>query len=380
MPAAQPGQQREEGSLDFVWMIVLVIVLVLAIWYFGGSYITEAVFYMKLYEIAMIKFVARIFNGFAYHLHIPTIDLSNLIAVEQFIHTHTGSIQFKMLLKVDAIVGRFMRYPIILLLLLMAAVLYFRGIILRYSSTYSMQSLRDEEQVNWPRIMPIVHLDLVNEDLDKAPWSMALSPMSFCKKFNLLKEHREYGKTTVTVLRDRAYTKFALQLGPAWKGPQNLPDYMIALLAIFAARANGEIEAVDKLIDQISLSAANGAKPDYGDSKRLLAKNMNSKLVTKIMQSHSYIFTIMASMLELARTSGVLASADFIWLKPIDRSLWYVLNSVGRPTAFVEVAGVFSHWMAEKKLGWPIRTPMVDEAVKGLEEAVAEVLYEPDEA
>ena len=87
----------------------------------------------------------------------------------------------------------------------------------------------------------------------------------------------------------------------------------------------------------------------------------------------------MASLLELARDDGVLAGAEFLWLKTIDRPLWYMLNSVGRRTAFPEVAGPFGHWMVEKRLRRPLKTPMVAEAIDGLEEAVAEVIYKPDE-
>ncbi len=48
---------------------------------------------------------------------------------------------------------------------------------------------------------------------------------------------------------------------------------------------------------------------------------------------------------------GVQASADFLWLKPIDRRLWYMLNTVGRQTPFAEVAGPYAHWLAEREMG-----------------------------
>ena len=57
----------------------------------------------------------------------------------------------------------------------------------------------------------------------------------------------------------------------------------------------------------------------------------------------SYALTLMGSMLELARADGVLAVAEFIWLKPVDRRLWYMLGSAGRQTPFVEVSGPSSH-------------------------------------
>ena len=59
--------------------------------------------------------------------------------------------------------------------------------------------------------------------------------------------------------------------------------------------------------------------------------------------------------------------------------MWYMLNSVGRPTATIEICGAFAHWLAEKKLGLPLMVPMVDEAVRGVEVALSEIIYKPDE-
>ena len=81
-------------------------------------------------------------------------------------------------------------------------------------------------------------------------------------------------------------------------------------------------------------------------------------------------------MLKIARSDGVLATAEFLWVKPVDRELWYMLNSVGRQTAVVEVSGCFAHWLAEVKLGAAIKTPMVKQAVDALQEALENVLFD----
>ena len=55
-----------------------------------------------------------------------------------------------------------------------------------------------------------------------------------------------------------------------------------------------------------------------------------------------------------------------------------MLNCVGRQTAFVEVAGPYAHWLAEKEMGRKIRSPMVDQAVTALDVAIKEIKYNPD--
>jgi len=87
----------------------------------------------------------------------------------------------------------------------------------------------------------------------------------------------------------------------------------------------------------------------------------------------------MASMLEEARADGVVASSDFLWLKPMDRKLWYTLNCVGRQTPFAEVAGIFAHWLAEKEVNRKLFVPTVEKATNALELALKDVVYHPDE-
>lgn len=78
-------------------------------------------------------------------------------------------------------------------------------------------------------------------------------------------------------------------------------------------------------------------------------KHLDSKKVAKILGLHGYVTTVLASMLVGARELGVLATSEFIWLKPLDRRMWYMLNSVGRTTPVAEICGAFAHWLAEKK-------------------------------
>ena len=66
------------------------------------------------------------------------------------------------------------------------------------------------------------------------------------------------------------------------------------------------------------------------------------------------------------------------WGPTIEDPAWTPPPITYNQTAYVEVAGIFSHWLAENRLKWPLKVPMVDEAVRGLQEALDEVLYEPE--
>jgi intracellular multiplication protein IcmP len=216
-----------------------------------------------------------------------------------------------------------------------------------------------------------------------------MTPLQFCKKFKLLEEVRpqrregmarkDWDKIEVVLKRGESNKLFAMQLGPLWRGTASLPPYAKALFAAFAARINADSQPAAKLFSQLSASSLNKDLNLEGVDE-LLKKHEQTKLVQKIVQSHAYIATVMASMLETSREDGVQASADFLWLKPRDRRLWYTLNTVGRQTPFIEVGGIFAHWVAEKEAGRKLLVPMVEEATNAVELALKEVVYKPDEA
>ncbi|MDR1856864.1 MAG: hypothetical protein LBR22_06850 [Desulfovibrio sp.] len=85
------------------------------------------------------------------------------------------------------------------------------------------------------------------------------------------------------------------------------------------------------------------------------------------------------AMYRQARTKGVLATSEFIWLRPVDRPLFYLLNNCGRKVAWPEIAGAWAHFKAEDRIAddddlcpEDMTEPLVDEAVKGLEESLLE--------
>jgi intracellular multiplication protein IcmP len=82
---------------------------------------------------------------------------------------------------------------------------------------------------------------------------------------------------------------------------------------------------------------------------------------------HAYVSGALRAALQAARErDGVLSSAEFTWLKGVDRSLWYALNGLGRATAWPECAGAVAHWAMERAAGRPLDTPCVDAACQAM--------------
>ncbi|MDQ8040142.1 MAG: type IVB secretion system coupling complex protein DotM/IcmP, partial [Rickettsiella sp.] len=339
----------------------------------------------SFFHVQIVEFVLIVK---AWEAHLISIFLPSVATLPAEIkQLQPQQVDFSQLLDISQAVGNYLRYPIIAVLIILALFIYFGHINLQFKKTYNMKSLAEAERKNWPQISPIIKLNLVKEDINKGVWAMALSPMQFAKKYHLLQEEKTVStmtmasthgnQTTVQIRREAAYPIFVLQLGEYWQGVERLSPGTKALFAIFAARANRDRDGALKLLVQLAESTTTG-RLNFSGVDELWEKHKNNKLVNQIIHSHAYVLTIMASMLELARKDGVLASADFLWLKPTDRALWFMLNSVGRQTVFPEVAGPFAHWKIERAMGRRLLFPMVEEAVNGLDAAIKEILYIPD--
>ena len=111
--------------------------------------------------------------------------------------------------------------------------------------------------------------------------------------------------------------------------------------------------------------------------KPILKKYENTELVQEVISKHAYVLTVMGSLIAAARNDGVVPSSEFLWLKPVDRRLWYMLNCIGRQTPYAEVGGPFAHWRAEKVMGRRCLVPMIDEAIRALEVAIKEIKLTP---
>lgn len=369
--AQQSQGQGGDNSMTPIWATVAILIAVYLIWRIGHNAIVSFVFLMTT---AQAKVLQHVVSGTRLHDDIYLMETLD-----------PTSVSWDQMVMFMGDVGQYIRYPIIAVLVIAAVVLYQSDITLKYRRAHSMKTLRAQEQQNWPAIMPVVKQDLVNTDIDSGPWAMALTPMEFAKKHNLLKksdallDNPEPGQEmTAGIRRGDAKRVFTLQLGPVWNGFEHCPPHVSAIAAVFMARMNRDKAAAFKLLGSLDKSTSEG-KPDYSVATSVLKQYQQCDNVQAVLSGHAYQLTVMASLLAASRDDGVMPSADFLWLKPVDRRLWYMLNCVGRQTPFAEVGGPFAHWIAEKVAARRSLAPMIDEAIKALEIAVKEIKLSPQE-
>lgn len=172
--AQQPQQQGQDSGMGPIWVMVLLFITVFLIWKMGHQYIVMFVFQINIWQAKLVN------------LFIHNEELSNWIQVMQTVDPN--AVNWDQLVATTREVGNFMRYPVVLVLLVLATLLYTSNITLKFRKIYDMKKLREQEQFNWPAIMPIVKEDLVAQDINKGIWAMALTPMEFARKYNLIKK------------------------------------------------------------------------------------------------------------------------------------------------------------------------------------------------
>ena len=173
---------------------------------------------------------------------------------------------------------------------------------------------------------------------------------------------------------DVAYKAFSKQLGQRWRGAKNLAPYKQVLLAAICLKASRKRGDSDTMLGRLARcwTQKNGLKLDrklLREAQAVLRNQDLSGRVLKKCNEHAWETTAMLRALATAREEGgVLAPAQFVWLRAHDRDLWYPLNNLGRQSLHMEAIGAVAHYKAEKLAQRPIPRPKVVDAVKSLAE------------
>lgn len=144
------------------------------------------------------------------------------------------------------------------------------------------------------------------------------------------------------------------------------------LLGLLAAHAFGGREGkldYAKAKDQLNRSCAghSDGMPNLSVGQWIFDKYKNHADVKGLFAVHHWEYSYLYALFGIAKKNGKATHTEWIWLKPTNRILFYVLNTYGRSTPPIEAATAFSQYDYERKVskkGW---LPFVtDEAKKVL--------------
>lgn len=184
---------------------------------------------------------------------------------------------------------------------------------------------------------------------------------------------------------EAAAKAFQKQLIGRWKGWKGLKPYQQVLLAAFALKSARKRGDADEMLSRIALcwNAKHGLQLSkdrtlVSDARKILRdKNIAGNMLAQCNR-HAFVTTAMLRGLTFARNEGgVLAPAQFVWLRAHDRTLWYPLNNLGRHSFHMEAFGAMAHFKAEKLTDRPIPVPKMEGAVDQITDYMKSSLARP---
>jgi len=379
------GQGDDKNSMAILWVIGFVFIIGLVTWMAFSEQLKYIFIKIRWLEMYLVSLPFSLVPDSITSLAALKKEVMDTLLVTQKIQPDQLTTDYAA--QLSAIAGKFLRIPITICLALFCYLMYGRNVKMRYRKHYDMFSLAAQECAVWPQINPVLNAKIEEAIINEGPWAMGQSPLEFCKHYNLITIKPEISnsslykgpKFNMILNKSRANRVFASQLGKLWNGPERLPLHKRALFAAFVARGCRDTEAARNLLLQINRSCAAGKLEnlDFSGADALWKKHIHERGITDILKVHAYESTVFMALLLYAREDGVCATADFLWLKPFDRKFWYMLNNVGRQTAFCEAAGVHAHFLAERALHRALGVPIVDEATESLELALNDIIYVP---
>ena len=277
-------------------------------------------------------------------------------------------VEFKEIWKAGSIVGYFWCF-IPVSLAAWTSLRALKNPILKAKNVYTIQRLLEVQSENFSAVAPILHRDLTQENPPE--WASSVHPEEWVADHGLVVGDELDIERTRQLLVE--------QLGPPLNSLSKMKPEERALFAVFGLRAFfKDTKGSRKLLDDLNYSASNEKSlPDFSVADEAFSRCAKSEKCKGWLQKHRYARTLlMAMLLEAREAGGVLASSEFIWLKPNDRALWYPLNTAGRKVPMMESSGVFNHMQAEQVAwdnGCVLLQPHIENSIDGLRKYLEDV-------
>ncbi len=339
--ATQQNNQQNGQSEDWLWVTLGLVLILVIIWYLKHEWISNVWLRVKWFETWLM-------SGISTQQDIHARTIGAVLSDRRLI----SGLTLKQLWMLSSDAGRWWAIPFGVAVMALGARILFvnqRGGVKRKLDMGALTKLQQEE---FPYISPVVGLDLIS---DKSPeWAPAMRPESVYDTRGKLLEQGFIDRHQIIKSRlfdrRRATEIFVKQIGASWpvKLFGRMTKYERALFGVFAARIARDKDGARHALERMAINMAPGGTRSLDVGIELAKKYAKHPDVQRIVKRHRYISSVLAGMLEDARTDGILPPSEFLWLKPVDRNLWYLLNAIGRRVASVEAAGSFANFIAEK--------------------------------
>lgn len=275
-----------------------------------------------------------------------------------------------------------------------------------FAKVHNLTSFMKEQKQLYPHLGIYTQMDLVKEPLNHPLYGMMLTSKQFAGVYSLVRENVDSdwdgpladGSFVPLVNEGALRSVLMTQLGKAWQGWNQLSDtewmVMASLVPLVAATDENmsdddfhQAKRDSVAIREKTWALFNGGQQITDQQKQMgleedelaslwllevklnredylpyIEKYRKNRMVQAVLGRHGFVRTIIYAMFQEARRLGVLEPADYRWLHYTDRSLWALINSIGRNRPFAEAAAVYDHYNNEALAGEAILYPQVERA------------------
>ncbi len=349
---------KDDDVIKFVLLISTIVLISILAWVFLHEQISSGVRWIRVGQIYIIQL-------FTDHLD---------VLQEQLINLRPAQVSVYYLIFTTKEVMAYLKLPVTCILGLYAVISFFLNYGSRLTRKFGLEELIAEHAKAFPVITPIVKFNPLKAGFrtmgqavpsQMSPFAEALAPEEWVAYKAIPMPNNELDPITTRQC-------FLEQLGRRWRGPQKAPPYVQALFVAFAMKANGLRKESDTFLAELSKcwDPKRGMRLSREVRKTIrdhIDNPATGRVMAKIALQHAYTTTALLRLLNVAREQGgVLAPAQFLWLRAVDRNIWYPLNNLGRGAIHIEAAAGIAHYRAEKSANKPIPNPKVQPAIQGL--------------
>jgi hypothetical protein len=367
---SEHGNSRREGIGDNVFIYIGLGILIFVIfWFAGKEHITSGAFYLLKAEINAIYSILR-------DIGVHSDSLSELLIKMDAIK-EPQNIEPGRLVAMFAYVENYVRwFYLIPFTILVVAVI--RKSRMQFNREFTGNTLIAEMSKSFPRIKPIVHLDFGQSDKERGAFTYAQSPFEWARERKIIIDHKNPGKTKETFDAVKCKREIINDVKTdVFRGvePENMDLPRRFIFAVYGLWYMEMYDEHNNLLDRASEWFSVYIPEKEKTIERLLRKlkilkvpnkytwtvpsnwvdkinkycqqaTKNSR-VQKILDKYVFQDTILKALMEgIPKTTA----AYYIWLKAINKNLFYTMHHTGLEVAFPFVKGIAYIYDEETKL------------------------------
>lgn len=379
----QAGDTLYENGIGWAIMLVIFAALIWLFWYFFDTEVREMVRWIRYSEMWVVSW----FVDNNYTVSHKGTDINFQTFFESTSAYKMENLQYSHLSLFTTLAMHPLKMVFIGLFCAAGLWCMFLGPNTQYRTKMGIQQLIERQARVFPVISPFIKFNPSNQP-PRPPGAPVPAELPLFAEALGPEEWLAYNNIQVPdgqIDEESAAKAFIKQLGRPWRGTKRLEDYKQILLAAFCLKAARKRNESDDMLGRVARCWSAKGGLDLKRDKKLLkdaqAVLRNKKLAGPTLAQanrHAYETTAMLRALQFAREEGgVLAPAQFVWLRAHDRTLWYPLNNMGRQSFHMEALGAMSHFKAEKLTRRPIPVPKVEHALQTIQEYMSSIRARP---